>query len=143
MTTEKTHRKILHAQQGGLCIYCERVTVLHCGNVRVAGNFATIDHAVPLARGGPNSFANKILACFTCNNVKGLLTRAEFVELREQFGSNLSGLKKAAKAANKKIAATLEPKPLKGLRPGPAHVRVHTDHGPRPTFAELFRPFLE
>ena len=37
-------------------------------------NYATLDHLVPISRGGPHTYANIATACFACNIRKG--TRA-------------------------------------------------------------------
>lgn len=42
------------------------------------GDFAsTVDHIVPRSRSGPNTFANLIAACLTCNQLKADLTPQE------------------------------------------------------------------
>lgn len=42
--------------------------------------FMTIDHAVPLSRGGKNSRENLRLACHHCNLDKGHLTEQEYIQ---------------------------------------------------------------
>lgn len=51
----------------GCCIYCGSDGPL------------TLDHAVPLSRGGDNSLANVVPACFPCNASKGADTAYEFI----------------------------------------------------------------
>jgi 5-methylcytosine-specific restriction endonuclease McrA len=42
------------------------------------GDFATtVDHVLPRSRGGPNSWANLIAACLTCNQLKADATPEE------------------------------------------------------------------
>ncbi|MFV8142270.1 HNH endonuclease [Mycolicibacterium senegalense] len=42
------------------------------------GDFATtVDHVVPRSRSGPNTFANLVAACLTCNQLKADLTPEE------------------------------------------------------------------
>ena len=54
--------------QKGVCAYC-------------AGQFAprelTMDHVVPVARGGRSTRGNVVAACKGCNNKKKLMTPAE------------------------------------------------------------------
>ena len=37
----------------------------------------TLDHIIPVAKGGNTTFANLCLACRPCNQFKGILTAAE------------------------------------------------------------------
>lgn len=43
------------------CYYCEK---------NLAKNECTMDHVVPLVRGGKSTKGNVVVACKTCNNVK-------------------------------------------------------------------------
>lgn len=52
---------------GGCCIYCGEAKKL------------TIDHKVPLFRGGSNSIENLVPSCGECNSRKGTKTAHEFV----------------------------------------------------------------
>ncbi len=54
--------------QAGLCAYC--------GN-KFAAKELTMDHVVPVARGGRSTRGNVVPACKACNNEKKLLTPAE------------------------------------------------------------------
>lgn len=55
-----------------LCEYC-RLPV--CFSV-------SLDHRTPIARGGKHRLENLAVCCSRCNAMKGLLTQAEFSELR-------------------------------------------------------------
>lgn len=55
-------RDRLYEVGGGRCHYCE------CELSREA---MTIDHVIPLAKGGPNSQDNMVIACRACNEAKG------------------------------------------------------------------------
>ena len=48
-----------------LCVYCR------------SKNDLTIDHVIPVSRGGKNSFENCVTACRPCNNKKGRRTPRE------------------------------------------------------------------
>lgn len=65
---------VLIYEQVGLCWYCDRP--MTDGNAR-----ATIDHRVPLGRGGANTRENQVAACYGCNRTKGILTEEEFLPL--------------------------------------------------------------
>ena len=54
--------------QRGVCAYCGR---------SVGAPSLTMDHVVPVARGGRSSKGNVVPACKDCNNRKKLLTPAE------------------------------------------------------------------
>ena len=70
-------RRELAATQKFQCIYCRGpLTMKGTGVTR-----ATLDHRVPLARGGSNGRENLVVCCQRCNNKKGSLTDLEFVEL--------------------------------------------------------------
>lgn len=46
----------------GRCAYCEE---------RLRYETATLDHIIPLSKGGTNSIFNRALACMPCNRDKG------------------------------------------------------------------------
>ena len=50
------------------CVYCNEEVSL------------TIDHVIPLSRGGSNSIENIVPACNHCNSTKGTKTYSEFLE---------------------------------------------------------------
>lgn len=88
--TAKLHRrrrgwlKRRHAKSDR-CYYCTRRTLLV--KVKTGGihppNLCTLDHYVPLFRGGSEDFENYRLACTECNRLKGDLDPAVFLaELR-------------------------------------------------------------
>ena len=54
--------------QKGLCAYCGRT---------VAPRELTMDHVVPVARGGRSVRGNVVAACKDCNSRKKLMTPAE------------------------------------------------------------------
>lgn len=43
---------------------------------------ATVDHLQPVSRGGENSYENAVIACYSCNKLKGALTLEEFLAVR-------------------------------------------------------------
>lgn len=61
--------KALYAQDA--CAYCDAM---------ILPEDRTLDHKVPLGRGGPHSAVNLVMACFTCNSSKGSLTAEEYLE---------------------------------------------------------------
>lgn len=52
------------------CYYCEK---------KISDKEATMDHIVPLSRGGKSNHGNIVVACKACNTAKGDLTAAEFL----------------------------------------------------------------
>jgi len=58
----KMIRKALFKRDGTQCTYC---------NTGLSHKTATIDHIIPIAKGGSrNSLFNMVLACSCCNNAK-------------------------------------------------------------------------
>ena len=56
------------------------------GKCAISGSYVnfddmTVDHIVPLSRGGTNAMRNLRLACRTCNRSKGNLSDEEFCRL--------------------------------------------------------------
>ena len=58
----KARREAIHARERGACFYCLR---------RVTARVRCIDHVVPLARRGSNSYRNLVSSCAECNALKG------------------------------------------------------------------------
>lgn len=53
---------------GSVCYYC---------GIPLNRHNATVDHVVPLSRGGSNGKRNKVFACRTCNEEKGFRLLSE------------------------------------------------------------------
>lgn len=59
-------------RQNGRCAYCGIPMLLPpLRGRKPADRRATLDHIVPLVRGGADSEANTVAACLACNNAKG------------------------------------------------------------------------
>lgn len=54
-------RKFIYDRDGGRCVYCD---------VTLAINEMTLDHVVPISRGGGSSESNLVSACSACNQAK-------------------------------------------------------------------------
>lgn len=75
-------REALLASMGGRCAYCGcelDTRPLHQPG-RDTSACATIDHILPVSRGGTDAAANLTLACRRCNVAKGDRTAEEFVD---------------------------------------------------------------
>lgn len=71
------------------CFYCSRTLNdrrLTRRKDRNKGLDYTTDHKIPLCRGGPDTYENKVPCCFRCNNLKADMTSAEFFRYVGQFG---------------------------------------------------------
>ena len=60
-------RRQLIRKYGGRCVLCGEQVVLQEGCL----NSATIDHVIPLSKGGADTINNMQLACAKCNHDKG------------------------------------------------------------------------
>ena len=56
--------------QAGVCHYCGK---------RVSAGALTLDHVVPVSRGGTSTKGNVVPACEACNKTKKYLTPAELI----------------------------------------------------------------
>lgn len=65
----------LYDEQGGKCFYCKKP---------VRKENATLDHIIPLSRGGYNKRKNYVMACDSCNNEKGSMTKDEYIKFRSE-----------------------------------------------------------
>jgi 5-methylcytosine-specific restriction enzyme A len=65
--------------QSGICYYC---------NKEVGRGNLTMDHVVPLSRGGKSKKGNIVPACKECNNKKKYLLPIEWEEYLQSLSSN-------------------------------------------------------
>jgi HNH endonuclease len=63
-------RRAIHARERGRCFYCLR---------RITPRLECLDHVVPRARVGCNSYRNLVSACIECNSQKGEKPAEEFL----------------------------------------------------------------
>jgi hypothetical protein len=76
-------RNALRKRDGDLCVYCGVEMSFERAAKRVfQSHNATIEHRLPLARGGKHVWDNVVLACRECNLSKNQKTEAEFLEYR-------------------------------------------------------------
>lgn len=65
-------REYLYCKQHGLCYYCDKETFLPVHGQKKMKHFsATLDHRVPISKGGKSDFSNLVMACNRCNTLKG------------------------------------------------------------------------
>jgi 5-methylcytosine-specific restriction enzyme A len=64
----------------GVCHYCSKT---------FSKEELTMDHKLPLARGGKSTKGNLVVSCKACNSDKKYLTPAELI-LRNQMGKEIS-----------------------------------------------------
>jgi 5-methylcytosine-specific restriction endonuclease McrA len=77
------------------CVYCATLLAL---------DLATLDHVVPLARGGTSAPGNLVSACARCNRLKGDLLPAEFFGRHPWAGLNFMRYARAVHRALKRGA---------------------------------------
>lgn len=70
------YRTILSEQQNHRCCWCKcRVT-----EIRDKKNSATIEHIIPKSLGGEDHLDNYAVACYRCNNKRGISSVEEFLD---------------------------------------------------------------
>jgi 5-methylcytosine-specific restriction endonuclease McrA len=77
------------------CVYCASPLELA---------FATLDHVVPLARGGAHTPGNLVAACLRCNRLKGDLLPQEFFARHPWAGDNFIHYARAVHRTLKRCA---------------------------------------
>src|SRR5579862_760787 len=65
-----TRREAIHARDCGLCFYCL---------IQLTRRTRCLDHLVPRARGGTNSYRNLVSCCVECNEQKGQTPAEDYV----------------------------------------------------------------
>jgi 5-methylcytosine-specific restriction endonuclease McrA len=63
-------RQAIHAREGGVCFYCLR---------RIGPQMQCLDHVIPRAQLGPNSYRNLVSSCRECNSRKGERPAPDFL----------------------------------------------------------------
>lgn len=116
----KALRKAIHLRERGLCFYCLR---------RLPVTVRCLDHVVPRAQSGRNSYRNLVSVCLECNCHKGDRSAEDFLRWlyrqRRLTDAELNGRLRAltALAAGKLRPARL---PIPGRDP----VRAQRKHAP-------------
>jgi 5-methylcytosine-specific restriction endonuclease McrA len=79
LAMKRAMRKVALRDCGQRCVYCA---------TRLDQRTATLDHVVPLARGGAHDPGNLVVACGPCNRLKGDLLPFEFFARHPWAGAN-------------------------------------------------------
>ena len=80
---------------GRRCVYC---------GAHLEFDFATLDHVHPLSHGGAHVPGNLVLACGSCNRLKGDLLPTEFFARYPWAGQNFIAHARAVHRALKRCA---------------------------------------
>jgi len=99
-------RQAIHAREGGQCFYCRR---------RTSARSRCLDHVVPRARSGQNSYRNLVSCCVDCNWQKKDHAAPDFLrELyrdgslsRKELSRGLRGLQALASGKFRPVVADL------------------------------------
>ena len=70
-------RRAVHAREGGVCFYCLR---------RIGSEMQCLDHVIPRAQLGLNSYRNLVSCCRECNSRKGDRPADDFLRLLYREG---------------------------------------------------------
>jgi hypothetical protein len=73
-------RRALFNRHGGVCVYCRRQTEMPSLIHQAHDLTATVEHVVPVSRGGAMRGPNVTLACHLCNGLKGDMTPHQWAE---------------------------------------------------------------
>ena len=73
-------KESLDEKKNARCIYCNRK--LNIQN-------ATMDHIVPISKGGNNCQVNLITCCFVCNNERGDMEFTKYLKLKNEKYRNV------------------------------------------------------
>ncbi len=94
-------RRAIHEREGGVCFYCLR---------QVIRRKRCLDHVVPRAQFGRNSYRNLVSCCPDCNSRKGERSAEDFVrELYRERRLNANELKGRLHALDALAAGKLKP----------------------------------
>jgi 5-methylcytosine-specific restriction endonuclease McrA len=73
-------KRLLNDKEATLrCYYCK------CA---ITPEIRTVDHKIPVARGGEHHADNLVVACIKCNKEKGTLTDDEFAPISDRMAAN-------------------------------------------------------
>jgi 5-methylcytosine-specific restriction endonuclease McrA len=99
---QKQHlRRAIHQREGGNCFYCLR---------RITSHNRCLDHVVPQARLGGNSYRNLVSCCHDCNSKKKERPAVEFLRrLYRDRRLNAPELSRRLRALEKLAAGKLKP----------------------------------
>ncbi len=102
----KALRQAIHSREGGRCFYCSR---------RLASTVRCLDHVVPRAQSGRNSYRNLVSCCLECNSQKSDKPAEDFLRWmyreRRLTAAELTGRVRALEAL---AAGKLRPQVGKG-----------------------------
>jgi hypothetical protein len=73
-------RRALFNMHSGTCVYCRRKTELPSLVGPAHDLTATVEHVIPVSRGGAMRGTNVTLACHLCNGLKGDMTPHQWAE---------------------------------------------------------------
>jgi 5-methylcytosine-specific restriction endonuclease McrA len=71
LTWSHRQQHLISERDGWTCAYCGINIVCTCFEEGRWGVPGTVDHRVPQSQGGGNALDNLVLACRTCNTIKG------------------------------------------------------------------------
>jgi 5-methylcytosine-specific restriction endonuclease McrA len=93
----------LFSEATGICCYCQRKTILTLDRIPL---MATVEHIVPLSKGGAKSGDNTSLSCRLCNNMKGNLLPQEWAEFMASHPRWWLSSKRARRKARKIVLSS-------------------------------------
>ncbi len=99
-------RQAIHAREGGVCFYCLR---------QIPSRAHCLDHVVPQAAGGSNSYRNLVSCCLDCNSQKSNRPAEDFLrQLYRERRLSAAELDGRLRALKDLAAGKLRPQVLSG-----------------------------
>lgn len=132
----RNKRRNLYNAARGFCAYCDRLTDLpSLLSARHTELTATIDHIIPLSRGGTNRIENLRLACAACNGRKGDMLPDEWAAFMRKH----PGWWKGPPRPNKQRRAPARPAPPpSAVAPRYVPIAYPDDHKAQAAFEAVY-----
>lgn len=65
---EKFEKEVIFNRDGWVCKYCNKALLKGSLDIKT---MPTIDHVIPISKGGPHTISNCVTSCYSCNSKKG------------------------------------------------------------------------
>lgn len=73
-------RENVHKNSNYECVYCHK----SLEQMKIDNDY-TLDHKIPIKKGGNNNEDNLVISCRSCNSKKGTKTYNQYIKIKELF----------------------------------------------------------